>query len=71
MNSRFLKPGHLVRTVTHNGHVHRAIAPGQGEVREVRCAFPAGNIGQARTFIEFTDGTTLESPTNAFWIVED
>lgn len=70
MNSRFLKPGHRVHTVTHDGCVHRSLYIGQGEVREVRYAFPAGNKGKARTYIEFTDGLSGEFPTNAFWIME-
>lgn len=77
MNSRFLKPGHRVWTYSTESAVHRVPVIAQveryetAEVREVRYAYPAGNAGIARTFIEFTDGTSGEFPTGAFWIVED
>lgn len=72
--SRSLRPGDRVLTIVGlSGTVYRAPARNTpyGEVREVRYAYPAGNKGMARTFIEFTDGTSGEYPTNASWIVED
>lgn len=68
--SKSLKPGMRVHTLTHDGSVHRALGTGLTDIREVRYAYPAGNVGKARTFVEFTDDTSGEFPTNVNWIVE-
>jgi hypothetical protein len=71
--SRSLRPGDRVLTVTspETGAPHRAISRAvPSQVREVLYAYPAGNEGMARTFIEFTDGTSGEFPTGADWFME-